>query len=339
MTHADKTGCWDKGETEFNNEAGKWSATHLDSLLRVRGRGEQNGNGAHRGEATVWTKHTSSNESPTYSVHGPTWLTSETHGTLWAALTRWPNGEQRRCRSKLGLGPFVGCVVFPCVDFLEPIWSVWYWWTGAVHCPYPCHALLCVSEVTVTKSWSIQWLICVPFVFFKEEEDIYFMKGAFEEVIRYCTLYNNGGISLPLTPQQQSFCQQEEKKMGSLGLRGQCLWPQPWALNLHVALYFSSAFTRGPESVRWLVRMAVGQHAGGSKASVKFIGEVKGRIPPLHPSHQMTPINLDSARVWEELEHSVLSFLRPVKAMHRKYRCSRLVCLLLAYCEENPELR
>uniref|UniRef100_A0A671ERV7 Calcium-transporting ATPase type 2C member 2 n=1 Tax=Rhinolophus ferrumequinum TaxID=59479 RepID=A0A671ERV7_RHIFE len=53
----------------------------------------------------------------------------------------------------------------------------------------------------------------------EEEEDIYFMKGAFEEVIRYCTLYNNGGISLPLTPQQQSFCQQEEKKMGSLGLR------------------------------------------------------------------------------------------------------------------------
>lgn len=65
-----------------------------------------------------------------------------------------------------------------------------------------------------------------PSVFFKEREDIYFMKGAFEEVIRYCTMYNNGGIPLPLTPQQRSFCQQEEKKMGLLGLRGQYLLPQ-----------------------------------------------------------------------------------------------------------------
>lgn len=59
--------------------------------------------------------------------------------------------------------------------------------------------------------------------FSKDQEDIYFMKGAFEEVINYCTMYNHGGISLPLTPQQRVFCQQEEKKMGSLGLRGQYL--------------------------------------------------------------------------------------------------------------------
>ena len=77
-----------------------------------------------------------------------------------------------------------------------------------------------------------------PSVFFKEREDIYFMKGAFEEVIRYCTTYNNGGIPLPLTPQQRSFWQQEEKKMGSLGLRGQCLSPQTRALNLPVTLTF-----------------------------------------------------------------------------------------------------
>ncbi|NXL08825.1 AT2C2 ATPase, partial [Mesembrinibis cayennensis] len=53
----------------------------------------------------------------------------------------------------------------------------------------------------------------------QDQEDIYFMKGAFEEVIRYCTLYNSGGISLPLTPQQKAFYQQEEKRMGSSGLR------------------------------------------------------------------------------------------------------------------------
>uniref|UniRef100_A0A8C3IL99 Calcium-transporting ATPase n=1 Tax=Chrysemys picta bellii TaxID=8478 RepID=A0A8C3IL99_CHRPI len=51
------------------------------------------------------------------------------------------------------------------------------------------------------------------------QEDIYFMKGAFEEVIQYCTMYNNGGIPLPLTPQQKASYVQEERRMGSLGLR------------------------------------------------------------------------------------------------------------------------
>ncbi|NWR72321.1 AT2C2 ATPase, partial [Centropus unirufus] len=53
----------------------------------------------------------------------------------------------------------------------------------------------------------------------QDQEDIYFMKGAFEEVIRYCTLYNSSGISLSITPQQKAFYQQEEKRMGSSGLR------------------------------------------------------------------------------------------------------------------------
>ncbi|XP_010162026.1 calcium-transporting ATPase type 2C member 2 [Antrostomus carolinensis] len=53
----------------------------------------------------------------------------------------------------------------------------------------------------------------------QDQEEIYFMKGAFEEVIRYCTLYNSSGISLSLTPQQKAFYQQEEKRMGSSGLR------------------------------------------------------------------------------------------------------------------------
>ncbi|XP_078526913.1 calcium-transporting ATPase type 2C member 2 [Lissotriton helveticus] len=50
-------------------------------------------------------------------------------------------------------------------------------------------------------------------------EEIYFMKGAFEEVIQYCTTYNNGGIPVPITPQQIATYLQEEKHMGSLGLR------------------------------------------------------------------------------------------------------------------------
>nr|XP_013001287.1 calcium-transporting ATPase type 2C member 2 isoform X3 [Cavia porcellus] len=53
----------------------------------------------------------------------------------------------------------------------------------------------------------------------EDQGDVYFMKGAFEEVIRSCTTYNNGGIALPLTPQQEALCLQEERRMGSLGLR------------------------------------------------------------------------------------------------------------------------
>ncbi|XP_069822436.1 calcium-transporting ATPase type 2C member 2 [Dendropsophus ebraccatus] len=52
-----------------------------------------------------------------------------------------------------------------------------------------------------------------------ENQEGYFMKGAYEEVIQYCTTYNSGGMSMPLTPQQKSLYQQEEKNMGSQGLR------------------------------------------------------------------------------------------------------------------------
>ncbi|XP_004584279.2 calcium-transporting ATPase type 2C member 2 isoform X1 [Ochotona princeps] len=52
-----------------------------------------------------------------------------------------------------------------------------------------------------------------------DQDDIYFMKGAFEEVIGSCTSYNHGGIPLPLTPQHRAFCLQEEARMGSQGLR------------------------------------------------------------------------------------------------------------------------
>lgn len=88
--------------------------------------------------------------------------------------------------------------------------------------------------------------LTVDFLLFsKDQEDIYFMKGAFEEVINYCTMYNNGGIPLPLTPQQRSFCQQEEKRMGSLGLRGQYLWSPAPSFKFEHNTDFSSALMQG----------------------------------------------------------------------------------------------
>ncbi|XP_072374008.1 calcium-transporting ATPase type 2C member 2-like isoform X2 [Scyliorhinus torazame] len=53
----------------------------------------------------------------------------------------------------------------------------------------------------------------------QETEDIYFMKGAYEGVIRYCSNYSNGGMPVPLTPQQKAIYIQQQAKLGAEGLR------------------------------------------------------------------------------------------------------------------------
>ncbi|KAF7247723.1 Calcium-transporting ATPase type 2C member 1 [Varanus komodoensis] len=53
----------------------------------------------------------------------------------------------------------------------------------------------------------------------QDKPEICFMKGAYEEVIRYCTTYNSKGHSLPLSQQQRDLYQQEKASMGSAGLR------------------------------------------------------------------------------------------------------------------------
>uniref|UniRef100_A0A8C0GFT8 Calcium-transporting ATPase n=1 Tax=Chelonoidis abingdonii TaxID=106734 RepID=A0A8C0GFT8_CHEAB len=53
----------------------------------------------------------------------------------------------------------------------------------------------------------------------QDKPEICFMKGAYEQVIRYCTTYNSKGQTLPLTQQQREQYQQETISMGSAGLR------------------------------------------------------------------------------------------------------------------------
>ncbi|XP_059849150.1 calcium-transporting ATPase type 2C member 2-like isoform X2 [Hypanus sabinus] len=53
----------------------------------------------------------------------------------------------------------------------------------------------------------------------KENEELFFMKGAYEAVIQYCTKYNLGGTSIPLTPQQCAVYLQQQAKLGAEGLR------------------------------------------------------------------------------------------------------------------------
>ncbi|XP_072926426.1 calcium-transporting ATPase type 2C member 2-like isoform X1 [Hemitrygon akajei] len=53
----------------------------------------------------------------------------------------------------------------------------------------------------------------------QENEELFFMKGAYEAVIQYCIKYNLGGASIPLTPQQCAVYLQQQAKLGAEGLR------------------------------------------------------------------------------------------------------------------------
>uniref|UniRef100_A0A8B9THV3 Calcium-transporting ATPase n=1 Tax=Anas platyrhynchos TaxID=8839 RepID=A0A8B9THV3_ANAPL len=52
-----------------------------------------------------------------------------------------------------------------------------------------------------------------------DKPEVCFMKGAYEQVIKYCTSYNCKGQTLPLAQQQREQYQQEKTSMGSAGLR------------------------------------------------------------------------------------------------------------------------
>ncbi|KAL2804312.1 calcium-transporting ATPase type 2C member 1 isoform 2b [Daubentonia madagascariensis] len=53
----------------------------------------------------------------------------------------------------------------------------------------------------------------------QDRPEICFMKGAYEQVIKYCTTYHSKGQTLSLTQQQRDMYHQEKARMGSAGLR------------------------------------------------------------------------------------------------------------------------
>lgn len=54
----------------------------------------------------------------------------------------------------------------------------------------------------------------------QDKAGVYFVKGAFEQVVRFCSSYNSRGAALPLSSQQRELYQQQISYMGSSGLRG-----------------------------------------------------------------------------------------------------------------------
>ncbi|KAF4102896.1 calcium-transporting ATPase type 2C member 1 isoform X1 [Onychostoma macrolepis] len=53
----------------------------------------------------------------------------------------------------------------------------------------------------------------------QDKPAIFFVKGAYEQVIRFCTSYNSKGVTLPMTHQQRELYQQQKSYMGTAGLR------------------------------------------------------------------------------------------------------------------------
>ncbi|KAI4876589.1 hypothetical protein NFI96_014820 [Prochilodus magdalenae] len=53
----------------------------------------------------------------------------------------------------------------------------------------------------------------------QDKPAVFFVKGAFEQIIRFCTTYHSKGVTLPLTNQQRELYQQQKSYMGSAGLR------------------------------------------------------------------------------------------------------------------------
>ncbi|MBN3305544.1 AT2C1 ATPase, partial [Amia calva] len=53
----------------------------------------------------------------------------------------------------------------------------------------------------------------------QDKPGVYFMKGAYELLIRCCTTYNSKGLALPITQQQRELYQQQKMYMGTAGLR------------------------------------------------------------------------------------------------------------------------
>ncbi|XP_051999926.1 calcium-transporting ATPase type 2C member 1 isoform X2 [Xyrauchen texanus] len=53
----------------------------------------------------------------------------------------------------------------------------------------------------------------------QDKPGVLYVKGAYEQVIRFCTSYNSKGVNLPLNNQQRDLYQQQKSYMGTAGLR------------------------------------------------------------------------------------------------------------------------
>uniref|UniRef100_A0A8B9T8W3 Calcium-transporting ATPase n=1 Tax=Anas platyrhynchos TaxID=8839 RepID=A0A8B9T8W3_ANAPL len=77
-----------------------------------------------------------------------------------------------------------------------------------------------VRKKEIPFSSEQKWMAVKCMLKNQDQEDVYFMKGAFEEVIRYCTMYNSSGISLTLTPSAEILALASGPELGKLTFLG-----------------------------------------------------------------------------------------------------------------------
>lgn len=88
-------------------------------------------------------------------------------------------------------------------------------------------AVRCVhrtQQVRIRPPFRLESVSCILLVLTlfpsQDKTGVYFVKGAYEQVIRFCSSYNSRGAALPLNHQQRELYQQQISYMGTSGLRG-----------------------------------------------------------------------------------------------------------------------
>lgn len=100
------------------------------------------------------------------------------------------------------------------------------------------------------------WIRAGICVHLQDKAGVYFMKGAYEQVIRFCSSYSSRGSALPLSQQQRELYQQQISYMGTAGLRGEGPLCRKWtssssSSSADVSVCPVHQCWRSPRGLRW----------------------------------------------------------------------------------------
>uniref|UniRef100_A0A674AUQ5 P-type Ca(2+) transporter n=1 Tax=Salmo trutta TaxID=8032 RepID=A0A674AUQ5_SALTR len=135
-------------------------------------------------------------------------------------------------------------------------------------------------------------LHCIRYV--SDQPGVYYMKGAYEQVIRFCSYYHSKGTTLPLNHQQRELYQQQKSYMGSSGLR---------------VLAFASGSEMGNLSFLGLVGI-IDPPRSGVKEAVGTLISSGVAIKMITGDSQETAVSIGEARLFSSLFISLSLFPR-----------------------------
>uniref|UniRef100_A0A674AT52 P-type Ca(2+) transporter n=1 Tax=Salmo trutta TaxID=8032 RepID=A0A674AT52_SALTR len=127
-----------------------------------------------------------------------------------------------------------------------------------------------------------------------DQPGVYYMKGAYEQVIRFCSYYHSKGTTLPLNHQQRELYQQQKSYMGSSGLR---------------VLAFASGSEMGNLSFLGLVGI-IDPPRSGVKEAVGTLISSGVAIKMITGDSQETAVSIGEARLFSSLFISLSLFPR-----------------------------